>query len=423
MFSRKCNICLIISLRNISLLYFFPPLFSFTTTVTFQDGNGEIDFDEFHYWYTVNIMDTKKLEGRKLTKAQLKMARNVGRMKSSMKNWVKEKMKQKIHPKVPGTDALIIRSEMKYQEEDEFEKNYLEDVKRVKPKFWWWARDQFGLDKDLGPSVDEQRDFTPNELEAFDMLFKNQWNSGKLPIKYYHDGRKFFKKGKFWRQRWNHSENKFYFTDENSGYTTDFNPDPSPAELAARAKEKAAQRAKDGAQGFKNGMKSVGTMAFKGGAVIGKGLMAGGVIVGREIMKLGATKEVKTLMNLGYSRKIAMNAVEMVPNLNDDEPPTDALLEAQLRMAMQLQLERDAFLQERAQRLRDEPNLGMIALKEVSKFGRTLVDLLRQRKKNVLTEEEKKEHQLNNLRRDLYGDGGMPAEEIDLQSSDDEDAW
>ena len=170
-------------------------------------------------------------------------------------------------------------------------------------------------------------------------------------------------------------------------------------------------------------MKSVGTMAFKGGAVIGKGLMAGGVIVGREIMKLGATKEVKTLMNLGYSRKIAMNAVEMVPNLNDDEPPTDALLEAQLRMAMQLQLERDAFLQERAQRLRDEPNLGMIALKEVSKFGRTLVDLLRQRKKNVLTEEEKKEHQLNNLRRDLYGDGGMPAEEIDLQSSDDEDAW
>ena len=113
----------------------------------------------------------------------------------------------------------------------------------------------------------------------------------------------------------------------------------------------------------------------------------------------------------------------VVPNLNDDEPPTDALLEAQLRMAMQLQLERDAFLQERAQRLRDEPNLGMIALKEVSKFGRTLVDLLRQRKKNVLTEEEKKEHQLNNLRRDLYGDGGMPAEEIDLQSSDDEDAW
>ena len=72
-------------------------------------------------------MDTKKLEGRKLTKAQLKMARNVGRMKSSMKNWVKDKMKQKIHPKVPGTDALIIRSEMKYQEEDEFEKNYLED--------------------------------------------------------------------------------------------------------------------------------------------------------------------------------------------------------------------------------------------------------------------------------------------------------
>ena len=59
----------------------------------------------------------------------------------------------------------------------------------------------------------------------------------------------------------------------------------------------------------------------------------------------------------------------------------------------------------------------------MSKFGRTLVDLLRQRKKNVLTEEEKKEHQLNNLRRDLYGDGGMPAEEIDLQSSDDEDAW
>ena len=390
--------------------------------ILFEDGNGEIDFEEFHYWYTLNIIDTNLLDNRKLTKAQLKMKRNVARMKNSMNNWVKDKMKQKVHPKVPGFDALIIRHEDKYDEEGEFEKKYLEDVQRVKPKFWWWAREQFGLDKDLGPSIDEQRDFTPNELEAFDMLFKSQWNSGKLPVRYYHDGRKFFKKGVFWRQRWNHNEKKFYFTNENTGYTTDLNPDPSPAELAIRAQKKAALRGKKGAKGFKEGIKNVGKIALNGGVYLGKGLFNGSVVVGKEIMKLGQSKEVKILMNLGYSRKIAISAVNKVPNLNDG-PASDELLNQQLNMAIQLQLQRDTYLIGRAQRLRDEPHIGMIALQEISKFGRSMIDLLRQRKKNILTEEEKKENQLANLRKDLYGDDGMPTEEIDLESSDEEDAW
>ena len=352
------------------------------------------------------------------------MARNVDRIQLSMNNWVENKMKQKVHPKVPGYDALIIREESKYDKEDEFEQKYLDDIARVKPKFWWWAREQFGLAKDLGPSVDEQRDFTTNEMEAFDMLFKHQWNSGKLAVRYYHDGRKFFKKGKYWRQTWNHKEKKFYFTDENTGYKTDYNPDPSAAELAVRAKERAAQRAKDGAQGFKEGIRTVGKFAMQGSIVLGKGLLSGGTIVAKKLMTIGQPLEVKILCNLGYSRQIAIKAVERVPNLeNAGGKPSELLMNQQLRMARQLQLERDKYLVARAARLRDEPHLGMIALKQVGKFGRTMIDLLRQRKKVILTEDEKKASQLNALRRDLYGDNGMPEEEIDLESSDDEDAW
>jgi hypothetical protein len=221
------------------------------------DGDGSIDFPEFEDWYVKNIIDTKILEGRTMTKAQLKMQRNVSRMKSSMVTWVKEKMPEKVHPKVPGFDALIIR-------DNETEEIYMEDVSRVKPKFWWWARDLYGLDKDLGASVDEQRDFTPNELEAFDMLFKQQWNTGKLPLKFYHDGRRFFKKGKFWRQRWDKEHDHFVFTDESNGYTTHLNPDPSAAEAAARLRAASALRAGSAAKGLKEGVKNAGRLALRG---------------------------------------------------------------------------------------------------------------------------------------------------------------
>ena len=98
-------------------------------------------------------------------------------------------------------------------------------------------------------------------------------------------------------------------------------------------------------------------------------------------------------------------------------------MELQLREAMQLQVERDEFLTARAIRLRDEPHLGTVMAKQIGKFGRSLKDMLKGRKKIILTEDEKKASQLAALRRDLYGDDGMPGEEIDLQSSDDEDAY
>jgi len=380
-----------------------------------KDGDGTIDFEEFHEWYTLNIIDTSILEGRKMTKAQLKMQRNVSRMKTSMTTWVQEKMPKKVHPKVPGYDALMIR-------DNETEEIYMEDVKRIKPKFWWWARELYGLDKDLGASIDEQRDFTTNELEAFDMLFKRQWNTGILPVKFYHDGRRFFKKGTFWRQRWDREHEHFIFTDEANGYTTNVNPDPTASEAAARLREASAQRAGNAAQGFKDGVKNVGKMALRGAGAVGKTMFVGAGIAGKKLLTVGATYEVRTLMNLGYSRKIATRAAERAPNLAGGKP-SPALMDQQLREAMVLQVEHDEKRAERAARLREEPHIGMVVAEQMTKFGRGLIDILRQRKREVLTEEDKKAAQLSALRRDLYGDGGMPSEDIDLESSDDEDAW
>ena len=382
-----------------------------------KDGDGSISFDEFHEWYTLNIIDTNLFNGRKLTKAQLKMQRSVDRMKNSMQKWVDEKMPKKEHPKVPGYDALIIRDQ-------ETKEIYMEDVYRVKPKFWWWARVQYGLENDLGPSTDENRDFTQNELEAFDMLFKKQWNSGMLPVKFYHDGRRFYKKNVFWRQRWDRTTNCFTFTNEDTGYQTLINPDPSPAEKAARAAAASKERMKNGAKGFQEGVKNVGKIMLHGAGVVGKGLYVGAEFAGHAAMKVGTTYEVRTLMNLGYSRKLATKAVDNAPpNLLAPAKPSDALMELQLREAMQLQVERDEFLTARAIRLRDEPHLGKVMAKQIGKFGRSLKDMLKGRKKIILTEDEKKASQLAALRRDLYGDDGMPGEEIDLQSSDDEDAY
>jgi hypothetical protein len=98
-------------------------------------------------------------------------------------------------------------------------------------------------------------------------------------------------------------------------------------------------------------------------------------------------------------------------------------MDQQLRAANTLQVEHDERKATRAARLRDEPNVGMVVAEQMVKFGRGLIDILRQRKREVLTEEEKKAAQLSALRRDLYGDSGMPTEDIDLESSDDEDAW
>ena len=381
-----------------------------------KDGDGQIDFDEFHEWYVMNIIDTNLFSNRTLTKAQLKMQRSMDRMKTSMKKWVDEQMPVKIHPKVPGYDALTIR-------DNETKEIYMTDVARVKPKFWWWARVQYGLDKDLGPTADEQRAFTQNELEAFDMLFKRQWNTGVLPVKFYHDGRRFYKKGIFWRQRWDRDEEHFTFTNEDTGYQTLINPDPSSAELAQRAAEKARERSKNAAKGFQEGVKNAGRMVLHGAGAVGKGLLTGAGYAGQNLMKVGASYEVRTLMNLGYSRKLATMAVERAPNLAAPEKPSAATMERQLREARTLQIERDEFVAARKARLRDEPNLGMVVAGQMAKFGRSLRDMLKGRKKIILTVEEKKASQLAALRRDLYGDDGMPDEHIDLESSDDEDYW
>ena len=101
---------------------------------------------------------------------------------------------------------------------------------------------------------------------------------------------------------------------------------------------------------------------MQGSIVLGKGLLSGGTIVAKKLMTIGQPLEVKILCNLGYSRQIAIKAVERVPNLeNAGGKPSELLMNQQLRMARQLQLERDKYLVARAARLRDEPHLGIKA--------------------------------------------------------------
>lgn len=380
------------------------------------DGDGSIDFDEFHRWYVLNILDTGKLDGRNLTRAQLRVQRSVNRMKNSLGTWVKEKMPEKRHPKVPGYDALVIRDKGSDEE-------YLEDLKRVKPKFWWWAREMYGLDKDLGPSVDEQRDFTQNELEAFDMLFKPQWNSGKLPVKFYHDGRRFYKKGKFWRQRWDKKEGVFTWTDENTGYRTLVNPDPTISEKAQLMAKTSTTGAASGAKGLARGLKNAGRVAFRGAGMLGRGVVTGGAFVGRKVTTIGLHPDVATLVNLGFSRRIAKRAVERYPSMDGHRRAPSALAEQQLQEANALQVEHDEFVRNRNQRLKENPHIGMIIQKQALLLGRGIIDILRRRRRDNLTEEERKANQLAALRRDLYGEGGLPSEYIDLESSDEEDAF
>ena len=381
------------------------------------DGDGTIDFKEFHRWYVLNILDTGKLEGRKLTRAQLKVQRSINRMKGSLTTWVQEKMPEKRHPKVPGYDALIIR-------DGNSDEEYIEDLRRVKPKFWWWAREMYGLDKDLGPSIDEQRDFTPNEFEAFDLLFKPQWNSGKLPVKFYHDGRRFYKKGKFWRQRWDRKEGIFTWTDEATGFKTHLNPDPNIAEKAARMAAKSSSGAAGGTRALKTGIQGAGRAAVRGASMIGRGMIAGGAMVGRKVVTIGLHPDVATLVNLGFSRRIAKRAVERFPNpVGSNRRSPDAVAEQQLQEANTLQIEHDEYVRNRSERLKENPHLGMIIQKQAAILGRGIIDILRRRRRDNLTEEERKANQLAALRRDLYGDGGLPSEYIDLESSDDEDAF
>jgi hypothetical protein len=379
------------------------------------DGDGAIDFDEFHRWYTLNILAPGLLDSRTLTKAQLRVARSVGRLKGSLAQWVQEKMPKKAHKKVPGYDALVIRD----ADTDEI---YHQDVARVKPKFWWWAREMYGLDKDLGPSVDEQRDFTVNELEAFDMLFKPQWNSGSLPVKFYHDGRRFYSKGKFWRQTWDRHEDHFTWTNEANGFSTHVNPDPSTAELSARRAKDAAANAGAAGSAVKQGFKKAGRLALRGAGAMGRGALTGAGIVGKKIASIGLPEDVRRLMNLGFPRQIAKRAVARAPNL-EDGPSPPALVDRQIQEATMLQVELDDKRAERAARLRDEPHIGMVIQKHAVILGRGIIDLIRQRKRENLTEEERKANQLAALRRDLYGEDGLPNEYIDLDSSDDEDAF
>ena len=158
--------------------------------------------------------------------------------------------------------------------------------------------------------------------------------------------------------------------------------------------------------------------------MIGKGVIAGGAMVGRKMVTIGLHPDVARLVNLGFSRRISKRAVERYPNPNgDNRRSPDAVAEQQLREANALQVEHDEYVRNRKERLKENPHLGMIIQKQAAILGRGIIDILRRRRRDNLTDEERKANQLAALRRDLYGDGGMPSEYIDLDSSDDEDAF
>ena len=179
-----------------------------------------------------------------------------------------------------------------------------------------------------------------------------------------------------------------------------------------------------GAKGLSQGVKAAGKIAFRGAKWVGSNVLTGGAAVGRSIATIRLVPDAKTLVNLGYSRAIAKTSIERMPNpAGLNVKASDEVVELQIREAMAMQVERDNWVANRAARLKENPHLGMIMQKQALLIGRGIVDLIKRRKRDNPTEEEKRNVQLAALRRDLYGEGGLPSEDIDLESSDDEDMF
>ncbi len=299
-------------------------------------------------------------------------------------------------PKVKGGwDALLIR------DEDEFP----DDIKEVRSKFWWWVREEFGLAKEIG-DIDEYRDFTEDEKEAFNTAFKPLWNGGKCKVRFYHDGRRFYHKKQFWLQTWDTKEEKFYWTSESTGKKTYLNPQPTAGELIARnarsQKEKAKENLKRGALWAKENAKWAAREGLKNGKILANKAY-------HKYQQRGMDKAEQDLYRMGFDRDIVLRTAEMAGTED---------FEAAVQQAHYYQVLKDQNLEERRAYLEKHPPISV-------RFSRAVVagySTIRAWMKGTpqMTEEERRKQAIEMMRLAMYGQTGGPGEDSEVETSDEE---
>jgi hypothetical protein len=357
-----------------------------------QNDNGIIDFEEFLEWYVIEIIEEGKLEGVSLSRARLKMRKNMNKMKDGIDTWYKEKFPYK-RPKVKGGwDAFLIREDVP------------EDVKEVRPIFWWWVREEFGLAKEIG-DVDEYREFTEDELDAFKTAFLPQWNGGRLKVRFYHDGRRFYHKKKFWVQHWDSEKEKFFWVEEESGRKTYLNPDPTPGEIIARNAMSGKEKAKETLEDLKVKAIENGKWLARNGVKYSKIYAKKGY---HKFQQRGMDEREKKLYKMGFSREVAIKSAELAPRD----------FEEAVQQAHYFQVLEEKKQEERKRYLEENPPL----VKQVGNGVKQAFTTLWQWWKGAdpLTEEEKRARAIDMMRRQMYGDNGGLGTDSEVETSDEE---
>lgn len=269
--------------------------------------------------------------------------------------------------------------------------------------FWRWVRDEYGLSHEVA-TVDENREFTDNEEEAFVGLFMPEWNAGRLDVKYYHDGRRFFYGGVYYTQFWDNAEMRFFWIAEDGpkrGQRLYENPQPSAAEIAAKiaaaARAKVTQNSKKSGklvqQSLKNARRKSVAQAKK---------------TARRMSMVGLVEQETHLMNLGFSRSVARKAYQLAPRDVDER----------VSIAIELKEKEKIKKAEWKRRLKENPPPHYKAAFAVAAGARNVLDLVRFRRRQKLTEEQQRAAQLNELRKQLYGsDGRASVDDFDYTNT------
>ena len=359
------------------------------------DGNGHIDFDEFLEWYVMEIIEQGKLNGVNLSRAQLKMRKKMNKMKEAIDTWKEEKFPYR-RPKIKGGwDAFEIRNA----------DDYPDDIKQVRPKFWWWVREEFGLAKEIG-DVDEYREFTNDELDAFNTVFKPAWNDGRLKVRFYHDGRRFYHKKKFWTQHWDTEKEKFFWVEEETKRKTFINPQPTPGELLLRNAMSQKEKAKEKLDDLK-------VKAIENGKWLARRGMKYSKLAAEkayhQYQQRGMEASEKQLYRMGFSREIALKSVEVVGNGDFEE----AVQQAHYYQVMEDEktAERKAFLKEHPPlyvHIGRRMKAAFIAVKRIIK------------PEDPLTEDEKRARAIEMMRQQMYGTSGGIGTDSEVETSDEE---
>ena len=190
-----------------------------------KDGNGVIDFEEFLDWFTsdsvygrkaskfLKLMRFKmrieanglktarvvaKVTGNAMMKGIDKLSKGIDKIievkkqvdekydaakNAAYENFVPENIKEMIeHPLVPGTAVGPIDHRA---------------FKEKKDVFVRWCREEFLIDV---PPADWLED--DKAVDAFEEVFIPAWNSGRLKLRHYHDGRIFKHDDARWKQVW-----------------------------------------------------------------------------------------------------------------------------------------------------------------------------------------------------------------------------